>query len=204
MKNQNEILEKVNGKEMFSTGELASICHLAKHTIIAAIDRGELRASRTPGGHNRISRQDALEFLRKYQFIGAEEEKKKILVVDDEPFIFEIVNHLFDGEASVYHAANGYQAGKLAERERPDLILLDILLPDIDGRDVCRHIREADFGKNCRIIAVTVLQSDVDKETIFKAGFDDYIAKPFRISELREKITNLLSMKVVERAASGR
>ncbi len=185
---------------MFSTGELANICHLAKHTIIAAIERGELRASRTPGGHNRISREDAMDFLRRYHFI---EEKKKILVVDDEPFIFEIVNHLFDGEAVVHHAANGYQAGKLAERERPDLILLDILLPDIDGREVCRHIRETDFGKDCHIIAVTVLQSDADKETFYYAGFDDYITKPFRISELREKMINLLVKKIGASTASA-
>jgi len=196
MKIDKDILDKVSDKSMLSTGELASICHVAKHTIIAAIERGELPACRTPGGHNRISRDDAIAFLRKYNFLSQEEEKKKILVVDDEPFIFEIVNNLFDGDTVVHHAANGYQAGKLAERERPDVILLDILLPDIDGREVCRHIREAAFGKGCRIIAVTALQSPDDKEAILNAGFDDYIAKPFRISELREKIMNLLAMKV--------
>lgn len=183
-------------KEILSTGELAAICHVTKHTIIAAIDRGELAASRTPGGHNRIRREDALEFMKRYNLISGEERLQKILVVDDKSFVRDIMEQVFEGDDyEILHASNGYEAGKLAERERPDLILLDILLPDIDGRDVCRHIREEEFGKSCRILAVTALKDPEDVQGIFAAGIDDYIAKPFSIELLRDKVEKLLGAK---------
>lgn len=187
-----EILEK----PILSTGELAQICHVTKHTIISAIDKGELRASQTPGGHNRIRREDALQFMKRFNFEPALE-RKRILVVDDEGFIREIMEEVFSGqEFMIFHAENGYQAGMLAERERPDLILLDILLPDIDGRDVCRHIRGEDYGKSCKILAVTALRSPEDVKAIYEAGIDGYIAKPFKIDELRSKVEDALSVEV--------
>jgi excisionase family DNA binding protein len=180
-------------KEIFSTGELASVCKVTKHTIIAAIDKGDLKASRTPGGHNRIRRRDALAFMRKHNFLQ-EEVAKKILVVDDEDFIREVMEQIFEEDGyGIYHASSGYEAGKLAERIRPDLILLDILLPDIDGREVSRHIREEDFGKECRILAVTALKEPGEVAEILAAGIDDHIAKPFRIDVLREKVEALLN-----------
>jgi len=179
-------------KEIFSTGDLATACHVTKHTIIAAIEKGDLRACRTPGGHNRIRREDALDFMRRHNFLPVQS-ARKILVVDDEEFVRDILEQMFESNRyEVFYASNGYDAGKLAERERPDLILLDILLPDIDGRDVCRHIREEAFGKNCRILAVTALKSEEDVKQIFDAGIDGYIAKPFRIEELRERVEELL------------
>ena len=190
---QNDEIADGANKEFLSTGELAQICHFAKHTIIAAIEKGDLRASQTPGGHNRIAREDAISFMRRHNLVP--QEARKILVVDDEDFIAEIVTQLFDGEpVAIRHAKNGYEAGKLAERERPDLILLDILLPDIDGRDVCRHIREEEFGKTCRILAVTALKDPEDVKAIYAAGIDDYIAKPFQIEVLKDKIEHLLSV----------
>lgn len=181
-------------KPVFSTGELAKICHVTKHTIIAAIDKGELQASRTPGGHNRIRREDAVDFMRRYHFLPAEERAKRILVVDDKSFVRDIMEQIFENEGfEIFHASTGYEAGKLAEREQPDLILLDILLPDIDGRDVCRHIREEEFGRDCRILAVTALRDPEDVEAIFAAGIDDYISKPFGVEQLREKVVALIN-----------
>lgn len=189
--NEEVLLEK----ELLSTGDLASICHVAKRTIIAAIERGELRASRTPGGHNRIRNEDAVGFMRRFNLLP-ESREKKILVVDDENFVVDIMLQIFEEGYKISHAVNGYEAGKLAERERPDLILLDILLPDIDGRDVCRHIREEAFGKNCRILAVTALQDPEDVKQIYEARIDDYIAKPFGIELLRRKVEEHLNHMV--------
>lgn len=186
---QNPFLEK----EYCSTGELATICHVSKHTIITAILKKELKASRTPGGHNRILRDDALEFMRKHNLIPERSPARKILVVDDEEFVFGIIKHVFDSEDyEIHHARNGYEAGKLAERVHPDIILLDIMLPDIDGRQVCRHIREEAFGSKCRIMAITSIKDSGEIEKIYESGMDDYLAKPFTINVLREKVEALL------------
>ncbi|MHC4870207.1 MAG: response regulator [Planctomycetota bacterium] len=180
-------------KEYCSTGELATICHVSKHTIITAIEKKDLKASRTPGGHNRIARADALDFMRKHNLLPEKASAKRILVVDDEDFIFGIMQHVFEEEGyEVYHAKCGYDAGKLAERLHPDVILLDIMLPDIDGKQVCRHIREESFGANCRIMAVTSIKDSEEVNEILEAGMDDYLAKPFTINILREKVQALL------------
>ena len=180
-------------KEILSTGEVAAACHVTKHTIISAIERGDLRASQTPGGHNRIRQEDAVAFMQRHNFLPDVHRGTTILVVDDKTFVHDIMEQVFEGDGySILCAANGYEAGKLAERERPDLILLDILLPDIDGRDVCRHIREEEFGKDCRILAVTALKDPEEVKEIFEAGIDDYIAKPFSVGELRDKVEALL------------
>ncbi len=184
-------------KEIFSTGELAALCHLTKHTIISAIEKGELIASRTPGGHNRIRRAEALDFMRRYNILPGVA-RKKILVVDDEPFIRDVIEGFFLGQSGKYHvlmAATGYEAGKLAEREKPDLILLDIKLPDIDGREVCSHIREEEYGKSCRILAVTAMQNQDELAELAQVGIDDYITKPFSLELLKEKVEALLSRR---------
>lgn len=191
-------------KDILSTGELASLCGVSKHTIITAIDRDELKASRTPGGHNRIRREDALAFMRRHNLLVPEDGEKLVLVVDDEEFVFTIVEQLYgEHDVKAVHAATGYEAGKLAERLRPDLILLDIMLPDCDGREVCRHIREEDFGRRCGILAVTGLKGDEEIEEIFEAGMDDYLAKPFTIHALREKMDALLEIETLKTADSG-
>jgi excisionase family DNA binding protein len=179
-------------KEVLSTGELAALCGVTKHTIITAIERNELKASQTPGGHNRILRSDAIDFMRRHKLLP-EEGNRCMLVVDDEEFVYTIVEQLYGAEGwEVVHAGSGYEAGKLAERRHPDLILLDIMLPDFDGREVCKHIREESFGSTCRILAVTGLRQEEDIQDILDAGMDDHLAKPFTVQQLREKIDALV------------
>jgi len=181
-------------KSYFSTGELASICRFTKHTIIAAIGKGELRASRTPGGHNRIMREDAINFMRRHN-LTVNDPLKKILVVDDEKLILELLTQIFQGdEWQIFHASTAYQAGKLAEREKPDLILVDRMLPDLDLRDVVRHVREGEYGKECRILAVTSTRDEQDWTTLRMAGVDSFLAKPFQVDQLRERIESLLQV----------
>lgn len=182
-------------KDVFSTGEMATICHMTKHTIVTAIERGELKASQTPGGHNRILRNDAIVFMRRCNLL-APETQKKILVVDDEEVVRLLLSQIFIEDGfEIHHAATGYEAGKMVERLHPDLIILDILLPDIDGRQVCRHIREEDFGKRCKVLALTVLNSEEDVRDIYDAGINDYLPKPFSIDGVRDKVHALMGVK---------
>lgn len=180
-------------KDIYSTGELAALAHVTKRTIITAIEKGDLRASRTPGGHNRILRDDALDFLRRYNLLPAST-GKTVLIVDDESVVRDLIAQVLQGEGHrILHAENGYQAGKLAERERPDLIVLDIMLPDIDGREVCRHIREEEFGKECRIVAVTSLKDEESVEEMLAAGIDEVLFKPFNVARLLAIVEELMT-----------
>jgi two-component system OmpR family response regulator len=182
-------------RQYLSTGQLARLCDVTKHTVLAAIDKGAVRASRTPGGHNRIHINEAKSFLEKHgvpvsRLAGV---MPAILVVDDDTDLLTLIRRaLADGAFLVELAACGYDAGVLAERLRPQLIVLDVLLPDIDGRVICRQIKNNPVTAHTRVLAITGLKGPEAERSIAEAGFDDYLCKPFSVADLKARITALL------------
>jgi diguanylate cyclase (GGDEF)-like protein len=117
----------------------------------------------------------------------------KVLVVDDEPVICNLVADTLDSNGlEVICAVDGVEALRLAKRERPDLIILDIMMPDIDGYEVCRQLRRNFLTSNIPIIMLTALDQMPDKVKGMSEGADDYITKPFHPSELRTRVTTHL------------
>jgi two-component system, OmpR family, response regulator ResD len=107
---------------------------------------------------------------------------RRILIVDDEPPVREVVGQYLQLEGyTVMQAADGLEALRLAEAYPPDLIILDLMLPGIDGLDVCRHLRTKSAVP---ILMLTARTEDADKFAGFDAGTDDYITKPFRSREV--------------------
>ena len=120
---------------------------------------------------------------------------KKILIVDDEPQIVEICrDYLKAAGYETVTAINGAQGISLARREKPDLIVLDLMMPEMDGLDVCREIRKE---SNVPIIMLTARVEETDKLIGLELGADDYITKPFSPRELVARV------KVVLRRVSG-
>src|SRR3990172_9455840 len=116
----------------------------------------------------------------------------KVLVVDDEPDVIEVVNLCFGlrwPEAQVIAAGNAQEALKLVEEHSPDLILLDIMLPDMDGFHLCREIRAF---SDIPIMMLTARDSEVDKVRGLEMGADDYITKPFSHLELLARVRAVL------------
>lgn len=114
----------------------------------------------------------------------------KVLVVDDEPKILRLVGRNLQAEGYLpILAANGDEALRLAAREQPDLVLLDLRLPDIDGLEVCRQLRQ--FSQ-APVIMLTARAREIDKLQGFKAGADDYITKPFSVREMLARIEAVL------------
>jgi DNA-binding response OmpR family regulator len=113
--------------------------------------------------------------------------KQKLLVVEDDAAILTGIVDLLEGEGySVRKTVNGAEALRLYEQERPDLIILDIMIPEISGYDVCRRIRAKDSVTP--IIMLTAKGQEVDKVVGLELGADDYIVKPFGIHELLARI----------------
>ncbi len=120
-------------------------------------------------------------------------DRKRILVVDDEIYIVHILEFSLTMEGySVLTASDGEEALKLIEQERPDLIVLDIMMPKLDGYEVCRRLRQDDQLGNLPVILLSAKGRPVDREAGLQAGADDYIAKPFSPRKLLEKIRELL------------
>jgi len=116
--------------------------------------------------------------------------QRRILVVEDDPTLVQILAYSLQQRGySVWAAQEGRQALMLARTVRPDLIVLDLMLPGIDGRDVCRLIRK---WSNAPILVLTARDSEDDIVALFQAGADDYVTKPFRTRELFARIEALL------------
>ena len=117
----------------------------------------------------------------------------KILLVDDEQDILEIVGYNLKQEGySVYTAENGVQAIKKAQEVKPDLIILDVMMPEMDGIEACEHIRAIPELKNTIITFFTARSEDYSQIAGFDAGADDYISKPVKPKVLVSKIKGLL------------
>ncbi|TYP54927.1 response regulator transcription factor [Thermosediminibacter litoriperuensis] len=119
--------------------------------------------------------------------------KEKILVVDDEPNILELVKfNLENSGFKVITAADGQQALDLVQEEQPDLVILDIMLPGIDGMEVCRILRRQRTTRDIPVILLTAKTEEIDKVLGLEMGADDYITKPFSPRELAARVKAVL------------
>jgi len=119
---------------------------------------------------------------------------EKILVVDDEWELRNLLTEFLTGEGyDVIQASNGEEALELAEKEEPQVILLDVKMPGIDGIEVCRRLKEEDKTRFIPIVMVTALEDrDVDA---FVEGADDFVTKPFSLVELSFRVKSMLRIK---------
>ncbi len=123
-------------------------------------------------------------------------EKTKILLVDDEPDILEFISYNLTKEGfEVFTSGNGKEAIRLAQQERPQLIILDVMMPDLDGIETCRVIRETPELKDVLIAFLTARNEDYSQIAGFDAGADDYINKPIKPRVLVSRVKALLRRK---------
>lgn len=117
----------------------------------------------------------------------------KILLVDDEPDILEFLQYNIKREGyHVFSAANGKEAVVIAKREKPQLIILDVMMPDMDGIETCREIREEEGLKDSMVAFLTARNEDYSQIAGFEVGADDYINKPIKPRVLLSRISALL------------
>jgi excisionase family DNA binding protein len=186
-------------KKVFTTGEAAQICKVSQQTIIRCFDNGRLTGFRVPGSRfRRIPREELIRFMNANGIPtnAIEGETRRILVVDDDPAIEELFADIFaqDGRFEVRTAGTGYDAGLLTESFRPHLVILDYMLPDINGNVVCQRIRSREDWKDIRIIFVSGVVKQEEIESLLAAGGDAFIKKPFHIEELMSTVCNLLGI----------
>ncbi|MFB3880433.1 MAG: response regulator transcription factor [Armatimonadota bacterium] len=121
---------------------------------------------------------------------------RRILVVDDEEAVRSLcmacIQHGLGDEYEVFEAADGDEAMAAVETERPDLILLDIMMPDVDGFEVCRRLKESPETSDIPIVFLTALGEEKDVEEGLASGGDGYIIKPFNAVTLAAQISEIL------------
>ena len=184
-------------KAVFTTGEAAEVCHLSQQTIIRCFDSGQLGGFRVPGSKfRRIPRLELVKFMKSNGIPsdGMEDNTIRVLVVDDDPAIVDLFVDVLqaDGRFDVASAQTGYDAGVLTTQFRPDIVVLDYMLPDINGTVVCRTIRSNPELSSIRILAISGMVNPAEIEELKKAGADDFIKKPFNIESVIERIIKLV------------
>ncbi|MEZ6243876.1 MAG: response regulator [Phycisphaerales bacterium] len=190
-----------SGKKIFTTGEAAKICKVSQQTIIRCFDSGRLQGFRVPGSKfRRIPREELLRFMRKNDIPldALEGGVKRVLIVDDDHEIVSLLEEVLteDGRFEVKTANTGYDAGLLTESFRPHLVLLDYMLPDINGNVVCERIRSRDELADTRVVIISGVVKEDEIAGLRRAGADDFIRKPFDVDELIERLASMLGASV--------
>jgi excisionase family DNA binding protein len=189
-------------KTVFTTGEAAKICKVSQQTIIRCFDSGQLKGFRVPGSRfRRIPRDQLYSFMRDNGIPtdALDSGKRKILVVDDDEDLVElIVDQLVrDGRFDVRSVNNGFGAGMLIKEFRPDLVVLDVMLPDINGIEVCRLVRSEKTMDDVRIICISGMVEEDKIQQLRDSGANDFLKKPFDVEALIGRICQLLGVETV-------
>ncbi len=186
-------------KSVYTTGEVADICKVSQQTVIRCFDNGRLKGFRVPGSKfRRIPRESLVQFMRENSIPldNLETGKKRVLIVDDDEAIIEMLVELLerDGRFEVKTASSGYDAGMLTHKFRPDLLILDFKLPDINGNVVCRTLRSNPEFEDVKIIIISGVVDKDEIEELMAAGANDFLQKPFQIDELLRRMVTLVNV----------
>ena len=195
-------------KKVFTTGEAAAVCKVSQQTIIRCFDSGRLQGFRVPGSKfRRIPREELIRFMNSNNIPldAIEGSTRRVLVVDDDPQIVELFVDLLgpDSRFDVETAGTGYDAGLLTESFRPHLIILDYMLPDVNGNVVCQRVREREDMADCKILCVSGVVNQQEIQGLMDAGADDFVKKPFDVDDLMQRIESLLELETESYGASS-
>ena len=193
-------------KTVFTTGEAAKICKVSQQTIIRCFDNGSLKGFRVPGSRfRRIPRDNLYSFMKDNGIPtdALESGKRKLLVVDDDEDLVELIVDAFarDGRFDIKTANNGFAAGMAVREFRPDLVVLDVMLPDINGKEVCQRVRGDSAMKTCKIICISGMVEQDKIADLLAAGADDFMNKPFNVEDLITRGCQMLEMGAKDTAA---
>lgn len=187
-------------KEVFTTGEVARICKISQQTVIRCFDGGRLKGFRVPGSRfRRVPRNELLAFMKANNIPpenldALDDDRRRVLIVDDDPEIVDLLIEIVgrDDRFEVKSAGNGFDAGALTKAWRPDVVLLDYMLPDINGNIVCRRIKSDPELSHTRILIISGAASSAEVQDLLNAGADGFVKKPFDNDALLEQIAELV------------
>ncbi len=187
-------------KTVFTTGEAAKVCKVSQQTIIRCFDSGQLKGFRVPGSRFRRIPRDALYRFMKEIGIptdALESGRRRILIVDDDQAVVDLISEVLAGDSRFETKVvnNGFGAGMLAKEYHPDLIVLDVMLPDVNGQQVCELIRRDPTMSDIKIICISGLIEEDKIDELREAGADDFLHKPLDIDELMRRVCRLLDME---------
>lgn len=182
----------------FTTFEISQICGVNPTTVQNWIKGKKLKAFTTPGGHRRVRREDLVSFLNEFGMpIPAELDQGPplIMIADDESNILDLLEDLMksgNDEVRISKAASGVEALLMIGEYKPDLLILDIMMPGMNGYEVCQKLKSSPGTQNIKIVAISGDHSAGVRKRILHAGADLFFVKPLKMAEFRKQCFNLL------------
>lgn len=201
--------KRVKKVRIFSALEVANICGVVNQTAINWIKNNHLKAFTTPGGQYRIYSEDLIDFLNTRGMRVPEElsdivesmnNNKKVMIIDDDKDLNEMMKLIFTRKLEdfdIIQAFDGFEAGKLLVSEKPDVIILDIDLPGVNGHLLCAKIKEDKDLNNPIVISISGLDDTFEEEKILSEGADAFFTKPLDFEKLISAMQDLLSTRVL-------
>lgn len=191
----------MKSQDVYTTGEAARICKVSQQTIIRCFDSGQLKGFRVPGSRfRRIPRDQLYNFMRDNGIPtdALESNKRKVLVVDDDKDLVELITDVLarDGRFEYRSVNNGFDAGMMVKEYQPDVIILDVMLPDINGKEVCQRVRSDSTMDSVKIICISGMVEADKVQELRAAGADDFLQKPFEVEKLLDRVCRLLDMEL--------
>lgn len=188
-------------KDVLTTGEVAKICNVAPRTVSKWFDSGALTGYRIPGSKDRrIPLNQLIRFMKQHgmPLNGLKTGCTRVMIVDEEQDIVEVLEKILEDEAKyeVEVVRTGFAAGVTAEKFRPHVILLDMHLRDLDGRDLCKYVKGNPDLQLTKVIAMSgKMTDDEGKGLVSSAGnFDGFLRKPFHVRQVIEAIEDAMAV----------
>jgi len=194
--------------KVFTVFEASRLCGVSAKTIANWIEAGHIKAFRTVGGHRRVRAEDMVAFMKEKGMPvtpdlekseqGAPRpspERRRILIVDDDRIIVETLVFALEEEEHDYEivsASDGFEAGVQLERFKPHLVILDIMMPDIDGYEVCRRIKSSGEFKDIKVIVLSAYLDESSYRQMREYGADLCFSKPLPLDQLKAEVAALL------------
>ncbi len=188
---------------IFSALEVANICGVVNQTAINWIKNGYLKAFTTPGGQYRVYAEDLIDFLSSrgmrlpvelQKMMEEIQSLRTILIVDDDQALNDSLKkglEMMNPDLTILQATDGFEAGRVSVESKPNLIILDIDLPGVDGFKLCKTFKADEKLMNPLIIAISGMGKDDTESKVVDAGADAFMPKPINFDELAEKIREL-------------
>ncbi len=177
-----------------STFAMAKMLHVDPGSVANWIDHGLLKAHRTPGGHRRVAPEDLVHFLREHKMPIPKELElppARIMVVDDNPAVTQLIALTIKKEHPDYEvieAHDGFRAGAMLATLRPNVVILDLRMPGMDGFEVCRLIKSQAATENTDVVAITAYPSEANTARILEVGARVCLTKPLDMDRLMKEV----------------
>lgn len=184
----------------FSTRDVARLLGVSIGSVANWIDRNRLRAGRTPGGHRRVAVCDLVDFIRRQKLpmpAELEPSPRCVLVVDDERTVRQWLMTMIQGampDWKVIEASDGYAAGEMVTTHRPDVVLLDLNMPGLDGFEVCRRIKSNPSSCHAAVVAISGEASQDRQAAARDCGATAFLPKPLVAGDVLEAISTVATI----------